>query len=105
MANYNEVTSQGTMWTRCYEIVVVNPFAGLQKTAKFFEEDVVVLDGKIISNRKGYIQKVFNPGDVVQLRDPQTNQVTGETITHEQIYNILYSLYMTRAIERDEQQA
>jgi hypothetical protein len=105
MANYNEVVSQGTMWTRCYEITVSNPFAGLQKTAKFFEEDVVVLDQKIIPNRRGFLQKVFNPSDVVELRDPQTNQVTGETVTHEQIYSILYSLYMASAIERDEQQA
>lgn len=104
MANYNETAGTGTMWTRCYKIVIENPYIGLQKVAQFFDEDVVVINNRIIQKQSRLIQKTFDSSSTIQLRDPQTGQLTGETITHQELYNILYSLYIQSAMERDSQQ-
>lgn len=101
MPNYKEVTGSGTMWTRCYQIVINNPYGGLVKSARFFEENVVTIDSTIMQSNRGFIDKTFDPAALIELRDPSTGDKTGQTITQGELYNILYSLYMNTAIERD----
>ena len=102
MAQYNESTASGTTWTRCDQIVIRNPFAGLEKSATFSEENVAVIGEKILMSRAGFLNKVFNPSEVIELRDPITGETTGETVTHQELYNILYSLYIQTATARDQ---
>ena len=104
MPNYNEITGSGTMWTRCYQIVINNPYGGLTKSARFFEENVVTVDSTIMQSNRGFIDKTFSPSEVIELRDPVTGNKTGQTTTHGELYNTLYSLYMTTAEERDNWQ-
>lgn len=104
MANYNETTGPGTMWTRCYKIVIENPYLGLTKKAQFFDENVVVINNRIVQSQNRLIQKTFDPSASIQMLDPATNQPTGETVTHQELYNILYSLYIASAVERDQQE-
>lgn len=105
MSNYNQVTVPGTVWTRCYEIVIRNPYLGLEKSATFSEENVVTIDNRIISNTKRFLHKQFNPTEVINLRDPATGTLTGSTLTHEELYTILYSLYLQTSIEKDQASA
>lgn len=101
MANYNEITGTSTMWTRCYQVIIENPYGGLQKPVRFSEENVINLEGKTMINNQGQFGILFNPTKVVQLRDPSTNTLTGETFTHQELYDMLHSLYIQSAMERD----
>jgi hypothetical protein len=102
MPQYNESTAQGTVWNRCDQIVIQNPYLGLEKFAVFSEEDVVVIGGTTILNKKRHLRKTFIASEVIQIRDPVTGTLTGSTITHQELYNILHSLYIQTSIERDE---
>ena len=102
MPQYNESTAQGTVWTRCDQIVIKNPFLGLEKSAMFSEENVVVIGDKTILSRHGFLNKTFNPNQEITLRNPVTGETTGNTVTHQELYNILYSLYIQTAMERDQ---
>jgi len=104
VANYNETVGTGTMWTRCHKIVIENPYLGLEKVIKFFEENVVTINNKIIVKESSTVKNSFNPNSTINILDPETGQSTGETITHQELYNILYSLYIQSALERDTQQ-
>ena len=101
MPNYNETTTTGTMWTRCNQIIIDNPYAALQKSCRFLEENVVHIGDNIVNSQRGFMRKVFNPNEVITIRDPVTGEPTGQTATHQELYNLLYSLYMQSALERD----
>lgn len=103
MPNYNEVTGTGTMWTRCRQVVIENPFGGLKKPIRFSEENVVNIDNNIFTTQKGQFEIFFDSAKVIQLRDPVTNTMTGTTFTHQDLYNMLHSLYIQSAVERDAQ--
>ena len=102
MAHYNELTAEGTIWTRCDQIIIKNPFLGLEKVATFSEEDVAVIGTKTMLHKTRYLNKVFNPTEVIDLRDPVSGVTTGQTMTHQDLYNALYSLYIQTAMERDQ---
>jgi len=49
----------------------------------------------------GACQTLYVPSAVIEILDPATNNPTGETITQQNLYNILYSLYIATAKARD----
>ena len=110
--NYKETALAGTSWVRCRAITITNPLAGTEETdqrtgllvgptAFFTEEKVVTMDGADLRVPSGYCSKAFNPEDTITLINPETGEVTGATVTHGALYEILYSLYMQTALERD----
>jgi hypothetical protein len=100
MAQYQEQTVQGQSWQRCFNIIIDNPLGG-PAMIKFYEERVTVLGQETIKSNAGLLTRKFNPQEVVSLRNSQTGELTGEQLTHLDIYNILYSLYMQTALQRD----
>ena len=112
--NYKETTLSGISWTRCRAVTIVNPLAGTgeidRKTniqdgpvAYFQEETVLSVDGKEIRADAGSCSQKFDPTAMIQLRDPVSGELTGATMTHAELYTILYSLYLQTATERDAQ--
>jgi hypothetical protein len=105
MANYNEQQVSGTSYTRAFSVVVSN---GLnKKSIQFEEEDIFVLDDEQISRQlSGMVSEVFddeNAGTEIPLRNPVTGEPTSSTMTYQDIYVGLYSLYLKLALERDAQ--
>ena len=101
MADYNETTVTGSAWQRCKQVVVDNR-RGVTPSIRFDEERVTALsDGDTVHRALGALTVPFEPQAVVELRDPATGEVTGETITHAEIYAILYSAYLGTARARD----
>lgn len=100
MAQYQEQTVQGQVWQRCYAIHITNPLGG-QATITFEEEKVMTVDSEVIKNPTGLCRKRFNAPVTFPLRNPQTGEPTGETMTHLDVYKVLYSLYMQTALQRD----
>ncbi len=59
-------------------------------------------DGTTIGTPAGSTLREFNdPAAVLALRDPQTGALTGQTITHGELYAILWSLAMESAALQD----
>jgi hypothetical protein len=103
MANYQETSVVGTAWQRCYKVELRNPIQG-DKLAIFLEEEAIDLgNGKMIVEPKGALQESFSdPSRVINILDPVTGLPTGEEIMYQDLYNILYSLYMQLAVARDQ---
>lgn len=98
--NYREQTETGTSWRRCHEVHIYNPLDGA-KRVRMDEQDVVTFNGKTADMNAGYIAKDFDPTAAIQLLNLDTGLPTGEVMTHAELYQALYSLYMQCAAERD----
>ena len=110
--NYKETTITGTSWTRCKSVTISNPYPGngnvniitgieSKPSAQFQEEQVLSLPDKNLFSDSGYCSKEFNPVTSFALLDTVTGNPTGAMATHEQLYQMLYSLYIATATERD----
>ena len=44
----------------------------------------------------------YSPAEVMPIRNPENDQLTGDTMTQEQVYSILYSAYRWAADKRDQ---
>jgi hypothetical protein len=108
--DYKQSDEVGTSWQRCNNLGVINPLAGdttllpgqpTIPTIFFSEEKVINLGGETIRKPAGGCQKEFNATDVIPLLNPSTNEPLGTTATHQDLYVLLYSLYMQTALERD----
>lgn len=101
MPDYNETTLTGTAWQRCHQITVHN-VRNAPPSVEFAEERVIALqDGAEIRQQLGALAVPYNPAKVISLRDPATGELTAETATYAQAYQILYSAYIDAALERD----
>jgi hypothetical protein len=101
MSDYRESAVTGTTWQRCCQIVIANP-RGAVPTVRFDEESVLALaDGTEIRRPVGALALDFDPAKVIELRDPATGELTGDTSSYGAVYTLLYSAYMTTALERD----
>ena len=111
--NYKETTVNGSSWVRCRAVTINNPLPGntlsdmpqpdgaTGPVVYFQEEKVVSLDGSNIHMDAGSCHKPFDPAATIPLLDPTTGEPTGTTVTHAELYAILFSLYMQTALERD----
>jgi hypothetical protein len=102
MANYKETTGSASMWRRCKQVIINNAYQAT-KQIMFMEEDIVVLDGRIIKNQSGTVFADYIPDYLINLRDPATGEKTGNTIPESLVYQALYSLYLDMAENRDAQ--
>lgn len=108
--NYKQSAVSGVSWVRCKAVTVTNPLdpvvdpiLGTSRgpTAYFQEEKVVNVDGSNILTDVGSCQKEFQIEAEIPLLDPNTGLPTGKSVTHGELYTILFSLYMQTAVERD----
>ena len=107
MADYNESVIPGTMtsWQRCHSIQIQNPYNDASAVNVRFDEEIVKVlpDGEVIKSapQNGGITKEFDPSVVIQLRDPETWELTGESTTMGAIMAAIGSAYWQFALERD----
>ena len=107
MADYNESVIPGTItsWQRCHSIQIQNPYNDAAAVNVRFDEEVVKVlpDGEVIksSPQNGGITKEFDPSVVIQLRDPTTWELTGESTTMGALMAAIGSAYWQFALERD----
>ena len=101
--NYNESTQTGdvTTWRRCYTINVINPYRQTP-AIQFHEEDITSLpDGRTtVVNNTSCAADMSAPNTQFNLIHPETGAVIG-TATYQEVYVMLFSLYMDTAIKRD----
>jgi hypothetical protein len=102
MPNYKEQTVTGESWQRCQQVVVEN-HRSAAPSVRFDEEKVVALAGGEESRKPmGSLVMPYDPQSAIEMRDPTTGELTGETVTQGAVYEIMYSAYMQAALARDE---
>lgn len=100
MADYKESSITGKTWQRCSMVSIHNPYKALP-IIYLQEEEVTEADGKFIAVPVQGLQFPFDPSRVIPLRNPLTGEPLGSTMTFQQMYIGLWSLYIDAAIRRD----
>ena len=100
MADYRQTVHTITQWQRCFRAVIEH--ARHQVPRIDFLEEVVTLNGDETRQQVPGCSISYEPAEVVPMRDPETDQLTGQTMTQEEIYAILYSSYRWAADKRDQ---
>lgn len=99
--NYRENTGSATSWRRANAVSVTNPLNNIDgATISFIEEDVIQKGATILTTPAGGVSTQFSASGSFDLLNPTTGAVVG-TMTHSELYAILYSLYIKVATDRD----
>lgn len=99
--NYRESTGSATSWRRANCVIITNPLNNLAAASVSFTEEDVMQKGDFIVTRPAEgISATFDPNGTFDLLDPATGAVIRQ-VTHMELYTILYSLYISLAVERD----
>lgn len=106
MADYQESAVSGTKWRRCVGVDVhnpatVDPAKPAIPSINFREQDVMIVDGQLVTLGNTNCNVSYDPAAVVSVYDPVTLEPTGATFTHEQLYGMLFSAYLHTALARD----
>lgn len=106
MSDYRETSIAGTSYTRGRSLYFENP-ANSNPSLLIREETVINLADRTIYEPAGEIRKVVTDLSVeFPLRNPLTNEVIeGATMSYQDLYVGLFSLYWHLALERDEEVA
>lgn len=104
MADYRQAQLSGTKWRRCCGIDIHNPY-NKPAQVNFREQDVVLIDDKTVQLDTGNITITVVPEKTFPLIDPTTGLHTGTSVSHAEVYVILYSAYLAEAVERDQREA
>ncbi len=105
MADYKSSNVSGTSYIRASRINIENPL-NATPSVLFAEEQVINLGEntdpitRLISNVS---MSMTDPNKVIELRDVNTWELTGQTTTIGQIYQSIASVYWALALERDSQ--
>lgn len=118
MANYKETNLAGNSYIRAHRVEVIN--GELEKAIYYVEQKVINLDdGEVIRRDAGVVGSQFTPenastqfkilnpatGAPVKEYDPDTGSEIEMTSTYQEVYTLLYSLYLHIAVERDAAEA
>lgn len=104
MPNYKETSISGSEYQRCCEIRIVNP-VGKVPSISFVEQKVATIGESTIETPASSIEISFDPTKVIELRDPQSGELSGASMTFEEVYAVLYSAYIQEATARDALEA
>ena len=80
MSDYKETQVTGKKWQRCNVVHIDNPHQA-QPTVTFAEQEVAEVDGATFQTQLGQIVFPFDPAATINLRDPGTGELTGQTMT------------------------
>lgn len=100
MADYKETNISGTAWQRAQIIIISNHFEQPQ-TVTYQEEQLLNVDGGHVQRPAGSLSYQLDLTGHIALRDPDTLELTGESIPVALVYQAVLSDYITRAQDRD----
>lgn len=103
MSNYKEADISGTEYQRA-RLVSINNELDRPKTVTFVEELVSIIGNTKLHRDIGQIEETFSADTVlteIPLLNPETGEQIGATMTYQQLYVALHSLYMFLANRRD----
>lgn len=101
MADYQQQTIQGSSYQRCNRIVIENPHNSVPAVT-FIQEKIIVAGDSTIAVPVGNFAIEIDLAEVVELRNPETWELTGTTVTVGELYTGIASMYWKKALERDQ---
>lgn len=121
--DYKESPLIGTTWQRCRAVTISNPHSSLKKSIQdpngppmtmkqvpmtpevFFQEETAMAlpDGRVLLQDVGSCREEFSAAGSFPLLNPATGEALGVTMSHQELYVALFSLYMATATARDAQ--
>jgi hypothetical protein len=99
--NYAESNVVGVQWKRANAVYIYNPYGGAGRVI-VQEEEMTHLGDKIVTQPSDTLRIDFDPEGSFPEINPETGEVTGNTVSHMQVYVALHSLYIHLAKQRDE---
>lgn len=100
MADYKETTVAGKQWQRCRYVMIDNPHQQVPQI-RFKEEQVTTVGDQVFIQPVGDISFEFDPDAVIDLVNPSDGLPTGDQMTYQELYAAIWSLYISKATERD----
>jgi len=100
--DYKESTVAGTKWQRCSRIDIDNRI-NVTPTVAFYEEVAINTGEEVITKDVGQLYLQFDQiaaNKSYDIINPETGVVV-DSMTGQQIYAVLHSLYMATAKSRD----
>lgn len=101
MADYKETNITGKSWQRA-QLVIISNHLGQVPTVTYHEEEYLVFENDTIQRQKGQLSYTIDPTTEISLRDPDTLELTGDTVPVALVHQALFSDYLNRALERDK---
>lgn len=93
----------GESYVRCSQIIVDNPLAGPPRVT-YAQETIVGTDaGQVLHIPMQPVAQAFDPAVLIAVLDPGTGEPTGETITQDRIYALIYSAYLAAVTAAEAQ--
>ena len=93
--NYTPIA--GEAYRRCNQMIIDNPLNGFPSVAFGQETIIGAGSGQVAHIPLQPIQMPFDPAGVIPIINPQTGRPTGGTISHGEIYALIYSAYLAAA--------
>lgn len=100
MADYKETNVSGKSWQRA-QLVIISNHLGQVPTVTYHEEEYLVFETGTIQRPTTQLSYTIDPTAEIALRDPETLELTGNTIPVALVHQALFSDYINRALERD----
>lgn len=101
MADYKETTVAGSSFSRCRLIEIRNPYQQMPSVV-FTEERITNLDGRTLRDQPDAPMQIgYDPTTAIPMFDPTTLHPTGQSITMQEVYAIMFSAYFHFATQRD----
>ena len=100
MPNYKETPVAGTQYQRSHQVRIDNPLGGIP-SVHFAEQQIVALETGRYDQTVPGMDFNFDPTLVIPLLNPNDDSPLGSSVTGQDVYVIIYSLYKMKAAQRD----
>ena len=91
MPDYKQTPVNGVEYPRAYAIEINNRY-GVTPSITFHMEALTLLGDRTLSRGLPAVSCEFDPEGVIPLLNPADGTPTGESVTHDALYQILFSL-------------
>lgn len=103
--NYKQTAITGESWTRASRVLIENPLDD-NSSIRFIEDRVINLgeSGKFSTSAVSVLTERLteeNKSTSFDILDPETLESTGKVMLYKDVYQVLNSLYMHLAKQRD----
>lgn len=98
---YTETPISGNVYTRANEVRISNPYNG-PKSLQFVEENVYNFGNDLILRPAGGVTELFNSANAGESFNLMTPIAGQSTLTYQDLYIALNSLYIHVATKRDQ---
>lgn len=102
-ADYRAEKVTGKRWRRAVRVTILNPYMGVP-TVAVDEEQVTEIDGHAKAAPTETLTTSVDLAAKVDLINPDTGEPLGVSVSHQDMYVALYSLYRQLAAARDAKQ-